>query len=155
MKTTTTFTYPAFALFVLACFALSPQAFAVGEPTFTPNSYLGCNKSVNVTVRSATSGGQIWVQDYVTSAGGWISNPGTTTVSFGTGSKRLKARHAHGAHIFDSDWSSSGTYAYDSTNCVIKLVLWVIGGAVLVAGLIWWFRNKSNANRSVSPVSAG
>ena len=40
MKTTTSFTYPAFALFVLACFALSPQAFA--EPTLIPSSGPAC-----------------------------------------------------------------------------------------------------------------
>jgi hypothetical protein len=147
MKTTTSFTYPAFALFVLACFALSPQAFAVGEPTFTPNSYSGCNKSVNVTVRSGTLGGQIWVQDYDSSTGSWFSNPGNTTVNFGTGSKRLKARHAHGAHIFDSDWGFSGTYAYNWSNCGLKVVLWVTGGIVLVAVLIWLFRKWSSANR--------
>ena len=39
MKITTSFTYPAFML-VLVCFALSPQAFAAGEPTFTPNQLL-------------------------------------------------------------------------------------------------------------------
>jgi hypothetical protein len=129
---------------VLACFALSPQAFAVGEPTFTPNSYSGCNKSVNVTVRSVTPGGLIWVQDYDTSAGAWISNPGNTTVNFGTGSKRLKARHANTAHVFDSAWSSSGTYKY---TCGLKIVLLVIGGILLVAALIWLFRKWSSANR--------
>src|SRR4026207_2235781 len=86
---------------VLACFALSPQAFATGEPTFTPNSYSGCNQSVNVTIRSVAPGGQIWVQGVGDPTGFWISNPQTIPVNFGTGSKRLKARHAHGAHIFD------------------------------------------------------
>jgi hypothetical protein len=145
MKTTTSFTYPAFALFVLACFALSPQAFGTGEPTFTPNSYSGCNQSVNVTFRSTTSGGLIWVQDFSTGAGFWISNGGNTTISFGTGSKRLKGKHANTAHIFDSGWGYSGTYAYV---CGIKkVVFWVIGGILLVAVLIWLFRKWSSANR--------
>src|ERR1700757_4327727 len=81
---------------VLACFALSPQAFATGEPTFTPNSYSGCNQSVNVTIRSGTPGGQIFVQAVGDPAGAWISNPQTIPVNFGKGSKTLKARDAHG-----------------------------------------------------------
>jgi len=145
MKTTTSFTYPAFALFVLACFALSPQAFGTGEPTFTPNSYSGCNHSVNVTFRSTTSGGLIWVQDFSTGAGFWISNGGNTTISFATGSKRLKGKHANTAHIFDSGWGYSGTYAYV---CGIKkVVFWVTGGILLVAALIWLFRKWSSSSR--------
>jgi hypothetical protein len=124
---------------VLACFALivltfvscsstsetiSPQAIAAGEPTFTPNSYSGCNQSVPVTFRSTTSGGHIFVQSSTdngatwSSAGFWIPNGGSTTVPFGTGSKKLRARHAHGAHppnIWDSGWGYSGTYAYQCT----------------------------------------
>jgi hypothetical protein len=112
---------------VLACFALivltfvscsstpetiSPQAFAAGEPTFTPNSYSGCNHSINVTIRSVTSGGLIWVQAVGDPVGVWISNGGNFTVNFGTGSKTLKAKHASAAHVFDSGWGYSGTYAY-------------------------------------------
>jgi len=144
MKTTTSFTYPAFALFVLACFALSPQAFGTGEPTFSPNSYSGCNHSVNVTISSGTSGGQIFVQAVGDPTGFWISNPQTIPVNFGKGSKALKAKHAHGAHIFDSNWGFSGTYKY---TCGLKIVLLVIGGILLVAALIWLFRKWSSANR--------
>ena len=107
---------------VLACFALivltfvscssTPQAIAAGVPTFTPNSYSGCNHSVNVTFRSTPLGGLIWVQDTSTGVGFWISNGGNTAISFGTGSKSLKARHANTAHVFDSGWGFSGTYAY-------------------------------------------
>ena len=52
MKTTASFNYPAFALFVLACFALSPQAFATQvEPVrFTPASAPACSNSVSVTL---------------------------------------------------------------------------------------------------------
>ena len=135
---------------VLACFALSPQAFATGEPTFTPNSYSGCNQSVNVTFRSTTPGGLIWVQDVNTNVGFWISNGGNATVSFGTGSKRLKAKHANTAHIFDSGWGYSGTYKYCcGTLCLPgKVVFWgVIGGILLVAALIWLFRKRSSASR--------
>ena len=149
MKTTTSFTYPAFALFVLACFALSPHAFATGEPTFTPNSYSGCNQSVNVAIRSGTPGGRIFVKSkshflYWDNGGTWISNPQTIPVNFGKGSKALKAKHAHGAHIFDSNWGFSGTYKY---TCGLKIVLLVIGGILLVAALIWLFRKWSSANR--------
>ena len=156
MKTTTSFTYPAFALFVLACFALSPRAFATGEPTFTPNSYSGCNRSVNVTFRSTSSGGLIFVESSTDNgatwdpAGFWIANGGTTTVSFGTGSEKLRAKHGSTAHVFDSNWGFSGTYKYlcpgPSPSPKAKIVL-VIGVILLVALLIWLFVKKSSANR--------
>ena len=53
MKTTTSFTYPAFALFVLACFALSPQAFA--EPTLIPQLLRLCTSEM-VKVCCTTAG---------------------------------------------------------------------------------------------------
>ena len=62
MKTTTSFTYPAFALFVLACFALSPQAFA--EPTLVPSSSSVCASSKWVKVCCTTAGvNRIHVKD--------------------------------------------------------------------------------------------
>ena len=152
MKTTTSFTYPAFALFVLACFALSPQAFGTGEPTFSPNSYSGCNHSVNVTFRSTTSGGLIFVQSSTDNgatwdpAGFWIANGGNTSVSFGTGSKKLKAKHGSTAHVFDSNWGFSGTYKYLCLGPKAKIVL-VIGVILLVALLIWLFVKRSSASR--------
>src|SRR5262245_55855416 len=49
MNTTTSVTYPVFA-FVLACFALSPQAFAVAPPTLSPPNSSGCRSSTSVTI---------------------------------------------------------------------------------------------------------
>ena len=46
---------------VLACFALSPQAFAVEPPTFTPNQWSGCADSTNVLISTATNGATIHV----------------------------------------------------------------------------------------------
>src|SRR5262249_3467940 len=97
---------------------ISPQAISTGNPTFTPNSYSGCNQSVPVTFRSTTSGGFIFVQSSTDNgatwgnAGFWIPNGGSTPVPFGTGSKELRAKHANTAHVFDSGLGYSGTYKY-------------------------------------------
>ena len=138
---------------VLAWFALSPQAFAAPKPTFTPSSYSGCNQSVNVAIRSGTPGGRIFVKSkshflYWDNGGTWISNPQTISVNFGTGWKKLKARHAHGdPAIFDSDWGYSYTYKYCCHCLLVKVVSWGIGGILLVAVLIWLFRKRSSASR--------
>src|SRR5215472_8020064 len=59
MKTITNITYPAFALFAFACFALAPQAHATcqqGCDTFSDSTFLGDDALLNNTgaVNTAT-----------------------------------------------------------------------------------------------------
>jgi hypothetical protein len=142
MKTTTSFTYPAFALFVLACFALSPQAFAVAPPTLSPPSSSNCTNYTNVTICCTDQNAKIHVWGTGMIAGdlpgvppahcGTINvyHPGTTTLN-----AYCDVGGTHSATV-------TGTYRKVCT----KLIL-VIGGILLAAVLIWLFVKKSSANR--------
>jgi hypothetical protein len=133
---------------VLACFALSPQAFAAATPTFTPNQWCGCKHYKNVTISSGTSGGGIFVK-IDGQVGGWISNPGIWPAGY-LGKKTLQAAHTSNTPApnhtptIDSGWGQSGTYKY-CWYCS-KVVL-VIGGILLAAVLIWLFVKRSSASR--------
>jgi hypothetical protein len=134
-------------MLVLACFALSPQAFAQSAtPTFTPNQCCGCKHSKNVTISSTTPGGGIFVwmkntQPPLDQVGFWITNPGTISVGY-LGKKTLEAFHTsntvtpNSLPTQDSGSGSSGIYKY-STNCLCGLgpkgVFLVSGGIVLAA----------------------
>ena len=145
MKTTASFNYPAFALFVLACFALSPQAFATQvEPVrFTPTTAPNCAHSVNVTLSSTTSGATILY--YVGGgAGQYGANPTTTPVG-ALGTKTIQAM-AFKTGMTNSYWTSA-TYTYHCGMSPKAKIVLVIGLILLVAALIWWFRKWSSANR--------
>ena len=81
---------------VLACFALSPQAFAgtVKPPTFIPNQWSGCHDSTNVRISTGTSGASIKVWGFG-AVGREIAN--NTTIPVGPlGSLTLWARAKKG-----------------------------------------------------------
>jgi hypothetical protein len=149
MKTTTSFTYPAFALFVLACFALSPQAFATQvEPVrFAPATAPACSNSVSVTLSTTTNGATILY--YLSGDTGKYIPPNPATIrvpkvgSLGTATIQAMAFKTG---MTNSPWTSA-TYTY---HCPLspktKIVLWVIG-ILLAAVLIWLFVKKSSANR--------
>ena len=137
-------------MLVLACFALSPQAFAAATPTFTPNQGCACQRYKNVTISSGTSGGGIFVK-INGNAGGWISNPGIWPVGdLKTGPKTLQAAHTSNppanneTPTIDSGWKQSGTYKW-CWYCpkVVITVLVILG----IAALIWLFRKRSSASR--------
>jgi hypothetical protein len=142
MKTTTSFTYPAFALFVLACFALSPQAFAVAPPTLSPPSYSGCTTWTSVRICCPPNTKiHVWGTGMIegdlpgtcgTQCCGTINvyHPGSTTLN-----AYCYVGATHSATV-------TGTYAKVCT----KLIL-VIGGILLAAVLIWLFVKRSSANR--------
>ena len=150
MKTTTSFTYPAFALFVFACFALSPQAFAqVGPVRFTPATAPNCSHSVSVTLSSTTSGATIL---YYLSGGAGQNVPNPTTIrvpkapgSLGTATVQAMAWKTG---MTNSGWTSA-TYTYHCSgpSPKAKIVLLVIGLILLAAVLIWLFKKRSSANR--------
>jgi hypothetical protein len=145
MKTTTSFTYPAFALFVLACFALSPQAFAqVGPVRFTPAAAPACSPSVRVTLSTTTSGATILY--YLGGGTGKYVPPNPATITVGPlGTITIQAM-AFKTGMTNSAWTSA-TYTYHcGLSPKTKIVLWVIG-ILLAAGLIWLFVKKSSASR--------
>ena len=133
---------------VLACFTLSPQAFAAPAPTptFSPNHWCGPKHWKNVTFSAGPPGGQIFVQDVGGSVLVPIPNPTTTPVGY-LGTKKLKA-FARKPGMTDSGWAYSGTYKYSLLCLAGKVVFWVvIGGILLAAVLIWLFVKRSSASR--------
>jgi hypothetical protein len=151
MKTTTSFTYPAFALFVLTCFALSPQAFA--EPTLIPPSGVCasgttvkvCCTTPNVTrihVRYGSIQGDLQSVACPTGCAGsrcgqvYVPHPNTLTAECWVGTNKV----------------GTATGSYTKT---CSLIFWVIGGTLVAAVLIWWLVKKSSANRSINHVSVG
>ena len=143
MKTATSFTYPAFALFVLACFALSPQAFA--EPTLVPSSGSFCASSKWVQVCCTTAGvNRIHVRTgsieadvatatcpsgYTCSRCGRVQVPvpGTLTAECWVGGRKVG--------------TATATY---TKNC-LNLFL-IIGGVIVLIGvLIWLFKKRPSA----------
>jgi hypothetical protein len=97
---------------VLACFALSPQAFAAPTPTFSPASnWSGCQNWKWVTISSGPPGGWIFVKTGG-QVGGWIPNPGWYKVGY-LGTKTLCAFHSSNKSTPDSGWGYS-TY---TCNC--------------------------------------
>jgi len=150
MKTTTSFTYPAFALFVLACLALSPQAFAtqVAPVTFTPASAPACSTSVSVTLSSTTSGATILYYNGGSTGQYVPPNPATIRVpktgSLGTVTVQAMAFKTG---MTNSAWTSA-TYTYHCGGISPKEKIVLVIGAILVAaGLIWLFVKKFSANR--------
>ena len=139
MKTTTSFTYPAFALFVLACFALSPQAFAIAPPTLSPPSSSDCTLYTWVTICCEAS-----------NETAHVSGPGVTGDVVFVPPAHCKAIKVYkpatiSVYCFLGTTHSAtvtGTY----TKVCTKLIL-VIGGILLAAVLIWLFVKKSSANR--------
>ena len=132
---------------VLACFALSPQAFA--EPTLVPPSYSGCTSAIWVKVCCTTPRvTKIHVKygsiggDIVTSiacptgcAGSfcgkvYVPLPNTLTADCYVGATKVG--------------TATGTYR---KSC--SIVFWVIGGILFIAVpvLIWFFKKKLSANR--------
>jgi hypothetical protein len=107
---------------VLACFVLSPQAFAQTW-TFTPNQWSGCQHAINVPISRSPSGGGIFVwiinaqPPYNAQSAQWITNPGTIRVG-DLGRKKLTAYHTRNRPIpgtvplVDSGPGYSGTYSY-------------------------------------------
>jgi len=110
---------------VLACFALSPQAFAQTgfTPTFNPDQWCGCQRWKNVTISSGTSGATISVWGF---GGCRIEIPdnsnaaGTTgTISFPVkrlGSFRLWAQARVGGTT-STVAQSAGPYKYRCPPC--------------------------------------
>ena len=108
---------------LLACFALSPQAFAQTW-TFNPNEWSGCQNSKNVTISRSPSGGGIfvWIRNaqfpYNFQTAMWITNPGTIPVGPLPPSKKLEVYHTRNRPIpgtvpvLDSGPGYSGTYSY-------------------------------------------
>jgi hypothetical protein len=154
---------------VLACFALSPQAFAqAATPTFTPNQWCGCRHYKNVTISSTTSGGGIFVlmrntQEPYDQVGFWITNPGTIPVGY-LGKKTLQAFHTSNPPTSSSQPTQnsglgySGTYKY-RYRCTLpcptgKSVFLVIGGIVLAAVLIIILRRAATGRISVRDADA-
>lgn len=138
MKTTTSFTYPTFALFVLASFALSPQAFAVGPPTLNPPSSSNCTTWTSVTICCPDQNAKphVWGTGVLEADCPTrcctinVYHPGTTTLN-----AYCTLNGAHSATV-------TGIYKKVCT----KLIL-IIGGILLAAVLIWLFRKWSSANR--------
>ena len=131
---------------VLAWFALSPQAFA--EPTLIPLSSSPCTSATLVKVCCRTPNvtrihvkyGSIQadlarVACPTGCAGSFcgkvnVPHPNTLTADCYVGATKVG--------------TATGTYTY---HCPSKLVLWVIGGILFIAVLIWLFKKRSSANR--------
>jgi hypothetical protein len=127
---------------VLACFALSPQAFAqVAQPTFSPTGYSGCKKWINVKICSTTPGARIYV--WWGAAGGDMANCGTVNVG-PMGTVFLHA-FAYVGTYQNRSINQNGTYTHACS--IGEIILWVIGGISIVAVLIWLFRKWSSASR--------
>jgi len=143
---------------VLACFALSPQAFATGEPTISPNSYC-CRRpqrSVPVHFSSTISGGKIKVECVPPCAGSvLVANPTTTPVP--CQGKALRAAHtSNNGATLDSGWTYTGIYKYKCPGSLCALtspvgigVLAVVTIAVLIAVLIAILRRVATGRISV------
>ena len=132
---------------VLACFALSPQAFAqtVAKPTFSPPNYSGCKRWKDVTICSPTPGARIYV--WWGAAGGDMSNCRTINVG-PLGTIFLQAY----AHIGSTKSGiQSGTYTH---HCSLKVVFWVIGGILLAAVLITILHGAATGRISVRDADA-
>ena len=145
MKTTTSFTYPAFALLVLACFALSPKAIA--EPTLVPSSCSVCASSKWVQVCCTTAG----VNRIHVMYGGIQADLATATCPTGyTCSRCGKVQVPVPGTLTAECWvggtkvgTATGTY---TKNC-LKLFLIIGGGIVLIGVLIWLFKKRLSENR--------
>jgi hypothetical protein len=103
---------------VLACFALSPQAFAQTgfTPTFNPDQWCGCQRRTNVTISTGTSGATISVWGW---GGAYIQIPATWTISFPVkrmGSFRLWAQATVGGTT-STVAQSAGPYKYRCPPC--------------------------------------
>jgi hypothetical protein len=106
---------------VLACFALSPQAFAdkVKTPTFIPDHYCGCKHLKWVTISSGTLEASIFVSGSG-QVGRWI--PNNTAISLHLGTETLQP-FAHKPPMTNSDWGCSGTYKYKCPCLTVRLRL--------------------------------
>jgi hypothetical protein len=127
---------------VLACFALSPQAFAqVAKPTFSPPGYSGCKRWKYVKICSTTPGAKIYV--WWGAAGGDMPNCGTINVG-PMGTVFLHAFAYVDTYTNKSD-NQNGTYRHSCST--VEVVLLVVGGILLAGVLIWLFRKRSSASR--------
>jgi hypothetical protein len=144
MKTTTSFTYPAFALFVLACFALSPRAFA--EPTLIPSSPAPCTTGTLVKVCCTTAG----VTRIHVKYGSIQADLASIACPTGCAGSRCGKVNVPHPNTLTAECYVGGTKVGTATATYTKtcsIVFWVIGGILFIAALIWLFRKWSSANR--------
>ena len=130
-------------ILVLACFALSPQAFAVAPPTLSPPSSSNCTLYTNVTICCTDQNAKIHVWGTGMIAG---DLPGVPPAHCGTINVYHPGTTTLNAYC-DVGGTHSGTVTGIYRKSCPRLVVWVIGGILLAAVLIWLLVKRSSANR--------
>jgi hypothetical protein len=135
-------------MLVLACFTLSPQAFA--EPTLVPSSYSGCTSSIWVKICCTTPRVTKIHVRYGAIGGDILTSIACPTGCAGSFCGKVQVPLTNTPITLTADCyvgatkvgTATGTY---TKNC--QIVFWVIGGILFIAVLIWLFRKWSSANR--------
>jgi hypothetical protein len=136
-------------MLVLACFALSPQAFAE-PPTLSPPGSSDCTNCTWVTISCTTCNAKIHVK--YGSVNGNLIGGRVKVCHYPWSPTTTLTAYCYVGDISNPTCKSetvTGTYKRSCSTAaeVVEVVICVTGVILLAAGLIWLFKKRSSASR--------